>query len=444
MTNKTSPKIAILGASGLIGEAIATALIAEGFPTLAVAKRFTNSQKHRFGPSALLSPVVSMSADALSELLAANNVDIVINCVGILQDGANGGTKDVHTDFVNRLLSALSKQKKQALLVHLSVPGDAEDDKTAFSKTKRAAEHQIADSDVPHVILRPGFVIAPRAYGGSALIRAIAALPFGLSAREAQQEFATAAISDIARTVSIVATRWRDGTKKWNSVWDIMSPTVPTVGFVIDRFRQHLGGPNPKFSLPSLLLSLGAKMGDLVGLLGWAPPVRTTALAEMRRGVAGDPSSWIAETGITPLSFTETLAQLPATIQEKWFARLFLLKPLILAMLAGFWFLSGAIALAFSFQATSAVFTSHGFPPSIADILAVVTSLADIAVAIAIAFRRTCKTGLIFSIAISFIYMTSAAFLAPDLWLDPLGAMVKVGPSIVLTLVGIAILDDRA
>lgn len=38
-------------------------------------------------------------------------------------------------------------------------------------------------------------------------------------------------------------------------------------------------------------------MGD-AGWLGWRPPIRSTALAEMRRGAIGDPAPWAAMTGI--------------------------------------------------------------------------------------------------------------------------------------------------
>jgi hypothetical protein len=37
---------------------------------------------------------------------------------------------------------------------------------------------------------------------------------------------------------------------------------------------------------------------------------------------------------------------MPATVQERWFARLFLVKPLILATLSAFWIITGFITLA--------------------------------------------------------------------------------------------------
>ena len=68
-------------------------------------------------------------------------------------------------------------------LIHISIPGAADEDRTAFSTTKREAERLIAASGIAYAILRPGFVIAPAAYGGSAMIRALAALPLELAGK---------------------------------------------------------------------------------------------------------------------------------------------------------------------------------------------------------------------------------------------------------------------
>ena len=39
--------------------------------------------------------------------------------------------------------------------------------------------------------------------------------------------------------------------------------------------------------------------------------------------------------------------------------------------------------------------------------------------------------------------MVGAAILTPDLWIEPLGALTKTGPAIVLMLVALLTLDNR-
>ena len=372
----TPPSIVVLGASGLLGHAIASRLIAEGFRVVPIARRFSPAQRAALGGLATECPVVDLDEAALARLLATHGAELVVNCIGVLQDGPRGSAATVHGGFVRRLVQAMAN--RPSLLVHVSIPGRPEDDRTAFSTSKRAAEAFIAAGPVPFLILRPGFVIAPAAYGGSALVRALAALPVALPPSEAARPFATTDIADIARTIAVVATRWRDGARDWRATWDVMERRPATVGAVVDAFRLRFGGPAPRLRLPSSLMTLGARAGDLAARLGWSPPIRSTALAEMRRGVEGDPGPWIAATGIEPAALADTLARLPATVQEAWFARLYLAKPLILATLALFWIASGLIALTLAFDAAAAILTAHGFPPPLARGITIASSLADI------------------------------------------------------------------
>lgn len=386
---------------------------------------------------------MSLGSAVLAAILAETRTDIVVNCVGVLQDGPRGSTAMTHRAFVARLVKLLGSRDRPTLLVHLSIPGSSEDDRTPFSRTKREAEHVIAAGRVPFVILRPGFVLAPSAYGGSALVRALALLPFDLPARDRRQAFAVTDVIDIARTIASVVCRWRDGEREWHAVWDVMQRQASTVGSVIDALRGHLGGPKRRIRLPSWLMRLGACAGDLVARLGWSSPMRTTALQEMRRGVKGDPEPWIAATGIEPVSLESIVRRLPSTVQERWFARLYLAKPLIVASLAVFWAASGLIALTVAFDAATAILTSHGFPPAVARTVTVVSSLVDISVGLAIAFSPTCRAGLLVGIGISLSYMIGAAVLTPALWIEPLGALVKTGPAIALMIVALAMLPDR-
>ncbi|NWH08443.1 MAG: SDR family oxidoreductase [Alphaproteobacteria bacterium] len=437
------PAIMVLGASGLIGEALAGGLMGEGFKVTAVARGFTPSQRDLFGAERIERSFVGLSPAALAQMLSEREVQILINCVGVLQDGPGGETDTVHRAFTEDLLSALSLLNRPVLFIQISIPGASPSDQTAFARTKRAAEQAISRAGTPFVILRPGLVIAPCAFGGSALIRALSVLPFALPAREAAASIAITAVEDILRTAVFVARKWADGERQWRVTWDVMARQPVLMAELIAAFRRRLGGPSPQLTLPPFLLSAGARAGDLAAWAGWRPPIRSTALIEMRRGVMGDPQPWITATGIAPRSLEAAVLGLPASVQEKWFARLYLLKALIIASLAVFFAASGLIALTVSFDAAAAILVLHGWPASLANAVTVITSVADICVGIAIALRRSCRLGLIAGIALSSLYLASAILVAPELWLEPLGALVKTLPAIVLMLVALAVLDER-
>jgi hypothetical protein len=276
------------------------------------------------------------------------------------------------------------------------------------------------------------------------MLRALAAFPLQLPADEAATPFQPVAVEDVAATIAWLATRDVDDAATRAVIWDLMQPQSVTLSGVIEQFRWSFGTSRwPLMTLPAFLLDLGAKLGDLINYLGWMPPLRSTAIAELRRGVTGDPTSWMAATGIVPKTIAQAVGGRAATVQDKWFARLFLVKALVIASLALFWTVSGFIALFVSYSAATAILTSHGFPPSLVGPVTVITSLMDMSIGVLIAFRRTCAVGLVAGIVASLGYMVGAAILTPDLWIEPLGALVKTGPAIVLMLMALLTLDNR-
>ncbi|OAE96777.1 nucleoside-diphosphate sugar epimerase [Bradyrhizobium centrolobii] len=436
------PTILLLGASGLIGRFVTDDLRARGFRVVGVARSLSPAQ--RMSSLDIELPILSLDADALTHLLSEHAVGVVVNCLGVLQDGPGSDTNAVHRDFVARLLQAIGDSGRAIRLVHISIPGTAEADRTAFATTKREAERLVAVSGIPHAILRPGFVVAPAAYGGSAMLRALAAFPLDLPDKEMATPFQPVAVEDIAATVAWLAARATDDGSAKAVSWDLMQVEPVTMAGVVKQFRIAFGTAAWRpVAMPSFVLDLGAKIGNFASYLGWMPPMRSTAIAELRRGVTGDPSAWIAATGIAPKALTETIGQHPATIQDKWFARLFLVKALVFASLVAFWVVSGFIALFVSYRASAGILIAHNFPPPLVDPITIGTSLMDMSIGVLIAFRRSAATGLVAGIVASLGYMIGSAILAPDLWIEPLGALVKTGPAIVLMLVALLMLDNR-
>lgn len=439
----STPPIAILGAGGLIGQAVGEALLADGFRVVGMARRFTAAQEAIFASGAVTAPLAKLAPSALAELLRESGARVVVNCIGVLQDGPGGSTHEAHEGLVARLVEAIRSLPEPILLIHVSMPGRDEEDATAFARTKRAAERVIVASGLPHVILRPGFVVARAAFGGSALLRALAMLPFRLPAAMSSRPLAVTAVADIAASIGVAAGRFGAGEREQRSVWEIGDPESRELGDVLAAFRSRLGGPRAGLVLPRWSMRLGSLAGDVASRLGWSPPIRSTALRELERGVELSPESWMSETGIRPIPLAAAVTEVAASVQERWFARLFLAKALILATLSGFWLVSGLVALTAAFGAASAILTSHGLPKGVADAITFATSLLDIAIGLAIAHRRSCRFGLLAGIVVSLGYVLAASLVAPGLWVDPLGPLVKIAPAVVLMLVALLILDSR-
>jgi hypothetical protein len=75
--------------------------------------------------------------------------------------------------------------------------------------------------------------------------------------------------------------------------------------------------------------------------------------------------------------------------------------------------------------------------------LTLFTCAVDVLLGLAVLHRRLAKASLLGMVATSLVYLVGACILEPVLWLDPLGPLVKVLPSIMLSVVALAILEER-
>jgi hypothetical protein len=147
--------------------------------------------------------------------------------------------------------------------------------------------------------------------------------------------------------------------------------------------------------------------------------------------------------GIVPKRLDEWMALHPATVQDRWFARLYVMKPIAITVLAAFWIATGIIALGPGWSGALQVTRLAGFGPADANIAVAVGAALDIALGIAVLIHRFSRAALIGMLAVSFAYLAAAAIAVPQLYADPLGSMLKVFPITLTIAFVLAILDER-
>ena len=430
-------KILVLGGYGLIGSAVVARLVAEGHDVAGLGRDV--------GKARLAVPAVRWITADMARLdqperwlpLLAG-FDAVVNAAGALQDGARDDLEAIHHRSVAALVSACRTAGVRRL-VQISAVGADPASPDAFFRTKAAGDAAVAGSQLEWTILRPGLVIAPAAYGGTALLRALASFPCFVPAVLADRPIQTVSVDDVADAVA----RSLLGTVPAGVAYDLVEDRARPLGSLLAAFRGWLGLPAARIvAMPPALGRVSGAAADALGRLGWRSPLRSAALSALERGVTGDPAPWRAAAGRSLRPLEATLAAMPSTVQERWFARLWLLKPVIFGCLSIFWIVSGAIGFARLEQAAE-VLTSRGFGDGFARLAVLAGALADAAVGVAVLVRRWARAALLAMIAVSVAYLAAATFAAPDLWLDPLGPLVKVLPGLCLILVVLAILDER-
>lgn len=432
-SNKT---VIVLGGYGLIGSVCMRALQADGFNVIGVGR--STRAARRMSP-AITWRVLDLAKASIEDLrVVMSGADVVVNAAGALQDGLRDDCIAIHETLIEHLVAAL--ERSPARVIQISAAGVSTASSTEFFRSKARGDALLMGSDLDWVVLRPTLVLSRDAYGGTALLRASAAMPLVALDVAPQSPVQTVAVDDVAAAV-VAAAR---GTIARGTLADLTESESQDFAALVRTTRAWLGLPPWRFKLriPPGVLGTVAKIADGLGHLGWRSPLRTTALTVLSEGIGGDPTAWRKAGGAPCRPLADTFAAMPATGQDRWFARLYLLLPVIIATLALLWLLSGAIGIIRNAEAVR-VLTSRGWAQDTARVVVIAGALADIALGIAILVRRFARTAALGMVAVALAYLIGASLFAADLWTDPLGPLAKILPAITLSLVAAAILDDR-
>lgn len=322
--------------------------------------------------------------------------------------------------------------------VQISAPGVTRTDRTEFFRSKAFADDALKASSLDWVVLRPGLVLSPQSYGGTGLLRMLAAMPWVQPVFLAEAPIQTVYVDDVAEAVLMSVVGDFDGQDI-----DLVEIESHTLLDITLQVRRWLGFAPPKFiwRVPAFLGSSVAKLADVAGWLGWQSALRSTALSVLKDGVRGDTTAWTKLRGKPPSSLQETLRALPSTRQERVSARAALVYPVMVITLSLFWLVSGVIGLIHKAAASATL--ADALPAPVVALAVIGGAIADILVGALIAFRPTLRRGCLASVLLAGGYLLGSAVLTPHLWADPLGPMVKVFPALALALGVLALSEDR-
>lgn len=416
-------RVLLTGANGFIGSHIAAALLERGHAVVAavrdpdkLARRFPSLEAvacdlNRFTRPADWSPLVS-------------GCDAVVNCAGILQTRRGDAAARIHAEAPAALFQAAIEAGAKRLVQISAVSVGAD---TEYARSKRAGDEALMRLDADWVVLRPSLVYGRMAYGGTSLMRALAALPFAMPVvGRGDQAFQPVHVQDVGATV-LWALESPDAPRR---VVEPCGPDQLMLRDILPLYRGWLGlPPAPLVEVPEPLVRLASRAGDWAG----TGSLTSTALEQMRFGNAADPEAFSAATGIRPRRMTDALEREPAGPAELWQARLMLLRPVVRAALALLWLVSALLG----FFATAQV-AAYG-PPA----LGLLTGAWDILLAVLVALSLKPRLTFWLQILTVLGYTAVLTFIEPALWLDLFGPLLKNIPILALILVHRVLEEER-
>lgn len=431
-------RILLLGAYGFIGSEIARSLIGLGHHVIGAGRDL--SYGRRILPDVQwINLDLNQMSDASRWAPLVADVDCVINASGLLQSGDGDSLVRVQHDSIVALIEACVTSGVMRL-IQISAAGADAGSSSPFLATKGRADDVLAHSTLNFLILRPGLVIGRNCYGGTRLIRMAAAMPFDLYFGF-DEPIQCVALDDLVEAV-LIGIALPNGT---SVTVDLVEGAARTLSEIIAIHRRWLGlgKAGVRISISSWILAGVSWMADGLGKLGWRSPLRSNALLALRQGIIGEAMATERYLSRRPGALEETLAANPAGIQDRVFARLNLMLPVMLASLVIMWAASGLGTLIRLDDAIEIV-VQGGVEPSLARLIAVVGAVADLVLAAALLWRRTVRISLLLMLFLTlFVYLVGGTILLPHLWTDPLAPFAKALPAAMLALVAWAALEKR-
>lgn len=333
-------RVLVTGADGFIGRQIAAGLAAAGHAVVSCGRgRCDFARDH--------SPEIWLPR--------LKEIDAVVNCAGILRERKRDTFDRVHVQAPRALFQACARADVRNV-VQVSSLGDPANNE--FIASKHRGDAELMKLDLDWVILRPSVVYTTRgAHGGTALLRAMAALPLVLFLPgDGQQQIAPICREDLARIV----VRLLETNRGARQVIQIVGPYPVTMEQYLRSWRRWLGVGEPLvLRVPRWKVRIAAWFGQRFG----SGPLGETMALMLERGNIGDPGAvekLSTITGIQPRSMAEALAEQPGFSQDRWQARLYFLRPMLRIALAIVWIGSGIVGLTMPAAQGAAILADAG------------------------------------------------------------------------------------
>ncbi len=425
--------ILLTGAGGFIGRHILQFLEQQGHHLAACSRSPEKIQAISSQCSVLHSDFTDMT-EASAWLPHLKNIDVVINCVGIIAESKGQSFLSLHAEAPMALFKA-AEQVGVKKVIQISALGADESAKSAYHLSKKAADDVLRTLSLDWYVIQPSVVYGSGAQS-MALFHALAALPVLTLIDGGNQLLQPVHVSDLVATVTLCLKQQSHA----RVTIPVVGPDVISFKALMRRLRQRLG------KKPAIEISVSKKTAKRFSLFGkWmAEPVFTPENIEMLARGNTAPTDEISRfLGRLPQSPAQVLWRLPANQAERWHAALYFLRPVLRLSIAFLWVWSGWVSIfLFPNELSYQFLVASGIDGIAAPIMLYGLAIMDIALGLATLTVSKIRGLMFFQIIIVLLYTVTISFTLPEFWLHPFGPVLKNIPLLV-TLIVYMILDGE-
>jgi len=430
--------VLVTGATGFVASQIVTDLQAAGH-TVTCCVRNINYAKSLFPNAKLMR--CNFVKDTSSEiwLPRLKNIDVVINCVGILHHPNKKNIWAIHYDTPRALFTACITAKVKRI-IQISALG-VDKATVDYATSKKAADDFLLNLPISSFVLRPSLVYGRGSYGGTSLFRGLSGLPFFIPVPgNGKQQFQPIHLQDLSKAIL----KLLDVSQERGVILNAVGPLKVNLRDILLKLRAWLGfGKAIILHTPLIFIRIGSFFGNFLPNTSMN---KTSYTMMMQNNVTNEDEvkRFNNSIGFTPRNFLTGLYSQPSTVQDHWHAKLYFLKPLLQLSIAFVWIFSG-ICAAFLFPKESSylLLTDIGIKLEWQPLVLYSASALDIVLGLAtfVGFQLK-KMGVLQCIVMLF-YSLIVSWKLPALWIDPFGPITKNIPLFVAILIMISLESDR-
>lgn len=411
-------RILLTGATGFIGSHVLDALLRRGHRVVIVSRR--DGAQGRPGLQHLIKDF-SQALSATDWEGAVQDIDVVINAVGILRERGHQRFETLHHRAPAALFQAAAAAGVKRI-VQISALGADDDATTAYHLSKKAADDVLMSLPVDGIVVQPSMVFGPGGVSTNMFTTQASqpVLPLPGQGRQAVQPVH---VDDLVDVVVALATRAELAREYAGRRVAVVGPEPMSLREFYGRLRRALGIASPAryVNMPMPIMHLLAWAGK------WIPssPLDPDTLSMLERGSTAPASDTRAILGRPPRGVESFLT--PAAAADMALAgRLRWLAPLLRVSVAAVWLIAGIVLVGwYPVENSLAMLNAVGVPPAMAPLALYGAAALDIVLGLWILLPWRGRWLWVAQAVVVLVYTLILTIRLPEFWLHPFGPLAK-------------------
>ncbi|MGH1458383.1 MAG: complex I NDUFA9 subunit family protein [Paracoccaceae bacterium] len=302
-----SKLVTIYGGSGFVGRYIARRMAKDGWRVRVAVRRPNEAMFVRpYGTPGQVEPILCNIRDDASVRAAMQGADVVVNCVGILEESGKNSFEAVQKDGAARV-ARIAAESGVARMVHISALGADAASSSEYARTKAAGEAAVLDHMPDAMILRPSIIFGAEDEFFNRFARMAAISPI-LPVVGAATKFQPVYVEDVAHAAALGAEGAAAG-----GIYELGGPDVEDFRTLMQRMCEVIRRRRVIVNLPFWMAGLMASVFGVVQKLSLGivkAPVTSDQVRNLRvDNVVSGGEKTFADLGMTPANMGAILPE---------------------------------------------------------------------------------------------------------------------------------------